>query len=495
MSCYVLLLVVSIDRQVNFFTYASVLLLGPEKISGTGPNKDGGGDEGGPGPQKMAIFWFCLCANALYITVLVGMVLSDVIRNQGKAAYELYQQYGWGCAKVFLDSQKDKYRAKMYKLPCCKKCKERHEDEVAYLKTKKTGHALRRMKSVGKLITLGATIKSNKHKTIKKSWLAGLAGSDIHIAPEAKVDPLAHLALQGGIAHRRGGGVDKEAKEKLEALEAENVELKAKLASNRKANVANRLRLGVREQKILDLKMGGAVSSRAEEGGDFDKHFDELMKSTSTSQDPKGLGEPDSPRPASPAAAAAAAAAAVPVVKKTVAVRASWMEHAAKDKAKAEAEAEAAAAAEQAAAEAESEAERKRAMEEAMRVAAQKKAEAEAERKRLLEIEKKTDRAKHIGGQIAGAAGGADAMEFVAAIKTIQATRQQSHDFKTAVSKTMSSSKSWLTDLLQTHDDPHGDDFSFRSPSPPDESDSLALPGTPAAAAAGGARGSPPGTA
>lgn len=70
------------------------------------------------------------------------------------------------------------------------------------------------------------------------------------------------------------------------------------------------------------------------------------------------------------------------------------------------------------------------------------------------------DRAKHIGGAIAGSAGGADAMEFLTAIKTVQATRQASTGFSQRVASTLSSHKSWIDSVLSSTSEPHSSDFS-----------------------------------
>ena len=247
-----------LGMMVNFFTYASVLLLGPEKLLG---DAEEGQKVEGASIQKLAIFWFCLFSNLVFILLLVGMVIADVLRNQGRMVYRLLNDQGCtGCWKVLANEQIDKYRAKVFKAPCCKKCRERHEDEQEHKKKKKTSQRLHKLKSVTSLISLGAVMKSNKHKTIKRSWLAGLAGADITLPEKKDTNDLAHMVEAGGLSPRRGGGIDKKAAKEMDALKTENAELKAKLSANRKLNVANRLRLGLREQKIIDLRMGGVCT-------------------------------------------------------------------------------------------------------------------------------------------------------------------------------------------------------------------------------------------
>jgi hypothetical protein len=154
-----------------------------------------------------------------------------------------------------------------------------------------------RKKGLGKLhkimpsLALMTPTKTKRKKGVKKSWLASLAGAELPRDAPPDDDAVAGFSIQamagaGGVSssrRTRGGGVDKETKEEVEKLKEEVAELKAKVAKAAKANVANRLRLGVRETKIINLKMAGNADRKA--GDEFDAYFDQMMDGGSSKDD------------------------------------------------------------------------------------------------------------------------------------------------------------------------------------------------------------------
>ena len=154
-----------------------------------------------------------------------------------------------------------------------------------------------RKKGLGKLhkimpsLALMTPTKTKRKKGVKKSWLASLAGAELPRDAPPDDDAVAGFSIQamagaGGVSssrRTRGGGVDKETKEEVEKLKEEVAELKAKVAKAAKANVANRLRLGVRETKIINLKMAGSADHKA--GDEFDAYFDQMMDGGSSEDD------------------------------------------------------------------------------------------------------------------------------------------------------------------------------------------------------------------
>jgi|EP01047_Picozoa_sp_COSAG01_P018094 hypothetical protein len=241
-----------------FFTYGAVLLM-DEKVTPKGDTDEWTGRD--TFFLALIMFW-----NLLFMVSIGIMILHDISRN----AQHHVQEHGMKASFQHLkDAIKEKAKVDKIKNTLVK------VKQLGSPSMRDAAREAERRQSGTKVKGSLASLRAQREKRQKKEasrlmWLRGLSGAQALARMNNAEMVMSGLDdEQHAQAVRTAKSVSEQvgrsgpaSSEEVAALRRENEELKKKLEKLGKKNVSNMFRLGVRESKILDLKIGGARPSQ-----------------------------------------------------------------------------------------------------------------------------------------------------------------------------------------------------------------------------------------
>jgi predicted outer membrane repeat protein len=258
-----------------FFTYGAVLMMEQSLADSQRVEQA----DGGFTTMEWVFFWIIILVNGAFMALVFGLAVWDIWRNTHKHIQEHGLKASVGHAKQALrEKTKVDQIAKVVASPRDFR-RTLMSDKGSFREDSRRAvglgmqHQLRKKKE-----------EARNHENAKMNWLRGLSGATaaartsraLSVSPvggpvdrdrQNKDVTASRNAIERAdrnVARRREfaksksreshGGYDTE---EVEELRRELTAVKQELAKTRKGNVANRLRLGLRENKILQLQMSG----------------------------------------------------------------------------------------------------------------------------------------------------------------------------------------------------------------------------------------------